>query len=333
MNISTKKRRPLVAVLIRPELRRAVIAPDAMQRLRRVARVRQVANDDWKNCLRDADACITSWGSPPLEAELLAVAPDLQFAAHAAGSVKPIVTKDLWRRRIRVSSAAAAIAVEVVQYTYALMILGAKRIWEVNQRVRDGQWGETRGLPRELCGLSVGIVGAGVVGRGVLELLKQFPPKRVLLFDPFVSAAQSKRIGAIKSSLDTLLRRADIISLHAPSLPQTRHLLDARRLRLIRDGAQLINTARGTLIDEFALARELETKRFFACLDVTDPEPPARNHPFRKLPNVLLTPHMAGCVADGRARMGALAVEELIRYFSGKRLHHEVRQKDLLRRG
>jgi phosphoglycerate dehydrogenase-like enzyme len=119
------------------------------------------------------------------------------------------------------------------------------------------------------------------------------------------------------------LRRSDIVSLHAPSNVHTRHMLNAERLALMKDDALLINTARGSLIDEPALIEELKSGRFFAFLDVTDPEPPAPDSPLRKLENVVVTPHIAGCI-ERCHRMGELAVEELRRFFAGEPAVYQI---------
>ena len=137
-------------------------------------------------------------------------------------------------------------------------------------------------------------------------------------------------MGVEKVSLEELLRRADVVSLHAPAKPETVHMLNQERLALMKDEALLINTARGALIDEPALIRELEKGRFFAFLDVTDPEPPAADSPLRRLENVVVTPHSAGCIEDC-SRMGEMAVEELRRYFAGEPAVYQI-TRDMLHR-
>jgi phosphoglycerate dehydrogenase-like enzyme len=132
-----------------------------------------------------------------------------------------------------------------------------------------------------------------------------------------MSEEAAECLGAHKAELDELLRRADVLTLHAPSLPETEHLIDARRLALMKDDALIVNTARGSLFDQAALVAELSKGRFFAFLDVTDPEPPAADSPLRSLPNVVVTPHLAGCI-ENCTRMGEMAVEELRRFFAGE---------------
>ncbi|HEY53246.1 MAG TPA: hydroxyacid dehydrogenase [Caldilineae bacterium] len=264
-----------------------------------------------------ADACITSWGVAPLDADVLAAAPKLQAMAHMGGSVKRFVSDALWERGVHVTSAGKILAVDVAETTLGLMIVGMKKVWPLAQHVRTGGWRETDWWPaRELVHKQIGIIGASNVGRHVIKLLQAFDVT-ILLYDPFVSAEEATRMGAQKVGLEALLERADVVSLHAPLKADTHHLLDAERLALMKDDALLINTARGALIDEPALIAELQKGRFFAFLDVSDPEPPAPDSPLRRLENVVLTPHSAGCIEDC-SRMGELAVEELRRFFAGE---------------
>jgi phosphoglycerate dehydrogenase-like enzyme len=163
---------------------------------------------------------------------------------------------------------------------------------------------------------TVGLIGASHVGRHLIRLLQPFEVN-LLLYDPFVTAEQAAELGAKKVELDSLLRQADIVTLHAPAKPDTYHLLNAARLALLKDETLLINTARGVLIDETALIAELRRGRLFAFLDVTDPEPPALDSPLRQLENVVLVPHLAGCIEDC-SHMGEMAVEEIRRFFAGQ---------------
>jgi len=280
--------------------------------------------------LPQADACITSWGVARLDAEVIAAAPRLKAMAHMGSSVKRFVSDALWERDIHVTSAGAALAVDVAETTLGLMIVGMKRVWPLARHVRTGGWRDTEWWPsRELFRKEVGIVGASNVGRHVIHLLKSFDVD-VLLYDPFVPEGEADEMGVEKVSLEDLLRRADVVSLHAPAKPDTIHMLNGERLALMKDDALLINTARGALIDQAALIRELEKGRFFAFLDVTDPEPPSADSPLRRLENVVVTPHAAGCIEDC-SRMGEMAVEELRRYFAGERAIYQITRNMLHR--
>ncbi len=273
--------------------------------------------------LPPADGCITSWEVAPLDPDVLAAAPRLRIMAHMGGSVKRFITDAVWERGMAVTSAAPALARDVAETTLGLMIVGMKRIWPLAHHVREGGWRESPYWPaRELHHRTVGIVGAGNVGRWVIRLLEPFQV-HILLHDPFVTAEEAQALGVERVDLDELVRRADIISLHAPANPRTRHMLNRERLQAMKDDALIINTARGSLIDEAALIQELRKGRLFAFLDVTDPEPPAPDSPLRHLENAVVTPHLAGCIADC-GRMGEMAVEELRRFFAGEPLLNPI---------
>jgi phosphoglycerate dehydrogenase-like enzyme len=276
--------------------------------------------------LSEADGVITSWDVASLDADVVAAAPRLRAMAHMGSSVKRFVSDAFWERGIHLTSAGIALARNVAETTLGLMIVGQKRIWPLGQHVRDGGWRDSPAWDKwfscELYKKNVGIIGASNVGRYVIELLKPFGPK-IFLYDPFVTPQEAGELGATKLELDELLRRSDVVSLHAPANKETYHLLNAQGLSLMKDNALLINTGRGTLIDEQALIQELNKGRFFAFLDVTDPEPPALDNPLRKLDNVVITPHIAGCIENCN-QMGELAVEELRRFFAGEPAVYQI---------
>ena len=283
--------------------------------------------------LPDADAVITSWGVAQLDADVIATTPRLQAMAHMGSSVKRFISDEFWAQGIHLTSAGITLARDVAETTLGLMIVGQKRIWPLGQHVRDGGWRDSstwdRWFSRELFRKEVGIIGASNVGRHIIELLKAFDAT-ILLYDPFITEEDAADLGAVKLGLDELLRRADVVSLHAPANEHTYQMLSAGGLALMKDDALLINTGRGTLIDEAALIMELSKGRFFAFLDVTDPEPPAAGSPLRRLDNVVVTPHIAGCIENCN-RMGELAVEELRRFFAGEPAVYQI-TPELLKR-
>jgi len=276
--------------------------------------------------LQDADACITSWGVAQLDADVMNAAPNLKAMAHMGSSVKRFVSDAFWARKMHLTSTGIALAKTVAETTIGLMIVGQKRVWQLAQHVRDGGWRESpvwdRWFACELYRRNVGIIGASNVGRHVIELLKPFKPN-VLLYDPFVTAEDAKALGTTKVELDELLRQSDVVSIHAPANPATHHMLNAAGMALMKDDALIINTARGSIIDEKALIEELKKGRFFAFLDVTDPEPPAEDSPLRTLENVVVVPHIAGCI-DNCTMLGELAVEELRRFFAGEPAVYQI---------
>ena len=179
-------------------------------------------------------------------------------------------------------------------------------------------------------GKVVGIIGASSVGRLVIQHLRPFD-LRVLLYDPYSTPLEARELGAHKVGLTELLSQADVVSVHAPLLDNTRGMLGTRELSLIKDGATIINTARGALIDPDALERELTQGRLFAVLDTTEPEVLPATSALYRLPNVFLTPHIAGSLGDETQRLTDFIVGELVRFSRGETLKHMVRREHLAR--
>ncbi|MDR8413753.1 hydroxyacid dehydrogenase [Nonomuraea sp. 3-1Str] len=281
--------------------------------------------DDPRLPLADTEVLLTGWGCPPLDEALLAAAPRLRAVLHAAGSVKSLVTPACWERGLLVSSAAAANAVPVAEYTVGAILLAGKGVFALNERYRRERAFTLAKIEQGIGnnGRRVGIVGASRIGRKVLELLAPYDLD-LCLYDPYTRIP-----GVPQASLEELLRRSDIVSLHAPATPETWHMLDRERLALMPDGAVLINTARGSLVDTDALVTELRSRRLSAMLDVTEPEPLPSDSPLFDLPNAFLTPHIAGSHGNELSRMGAAVVEELERLSAGLPLAHRVNHDDL----
>ena len=325
--------RPVVAITVGRSHYRRMFSAAALADLAAVAEVAHHPGDEpaskqeLSTVLAGADACITSWGVARIDADVVAAAPRLGHLAHMGGSVKRFVSGAVWERGIRVTSAAVTLARDVAETTLGLMIVGRKRIWPLGNHVRDGGWRDSpvwdRWDARELHRSTVGLIGAGSVGRHVIELLAPFSVT-ILVADPYLSDEEAAGLGVKKVEPAELMSRSDVVSIHAPDTDQTRHMIGAELLSRLSDGAVLINTARGGIIDEAALADELTTGRIFAFLDVTDPEPPASDNPLRRLENVVITPHIAGCIENCH-RMGELAVEEVRRYLAGQPAINEIR--------
>ncbi|MEU3503331.1 hydroxyacid dehydrogenase [Streptomyces hundungensis] len=269
--------------------------------------------------LAEARILLTCWGAPPLTKDVLDAAPRLRAVVHAAGSVKHHVTDACWQRGIAVTSAAAANALPVAEYTLAAILFAGKEVLRSAQR-----YAELRTAPEWLSETertgnyrrTVGLVGASRIGRRVIELLRPFDFE-VLLYDPYVSGTEAVALGVEPVSLDELCARSSIVSVHAPQLPETQHMIGAPELALMPTGATLVNTARGSLVDEPALLAELLSGRLRAVLDVTDPELPPTDSPLYALPNVLLTPHVAGSLGNELYRMADQALDEVERFAAG----------------
>ncbi|MEU1791412.1 hydroxyacid dehydrogenase [Streptomyces sparsogenes] len=282
--------------------------------------------------LAEAEVLLTSWGAPRLTPELLAGAPALRAVLHCAGSVRGLVGDEVWRRGIRVASGADANAIPVAEYTLAAIIFAGKKapfLAADEERAYQG-WGMVTGYgDLSNFGRTVGIVGFSRIGRKVVDLLKVLGDTTCLVADPYADPEEVKRAGATLVPLEELLPRVDVLSLHAPELRETRHLIGADQLRLLPDHATVINTARGSLVDSEALAAECASGRLFAILDVTDPEPLPVDSPLRHQAGVMITPHIAGSLGTEIGRLTDHALDELGRWTARQPLQDEITAESL----
>ncbi len=328
--------RPPAAMMMNRILTRDLLTDTHRERLGKLCElvrdepIERLDEDGAAAALDRVEILVTGWGCPPLGLETLtSFLPSLRVVVHAAGTVKVFLTREILGR-VRVSSAAAANAVPVAEYTLAAILFANKKVFPMAERYREVR--SFRLWPAEFPGLgnhrkTVGIVGASRIGRRVIALLEPFD-HRVLVHDPTLPPDEAAALGAEPVELDDLLSRSDVVSLHAPLLPQTRGLLDARRLSLLPDGATLVNTARGAIVDHAALERELASGRIDAVLDTTEPEVLPPDSPLYQLPNVFLTPHVAGAMGTETQRMADLALDEIERFVEGRPLQHEVHARD-----
>jgi len=275
------------------------------------------------NFLKGANIIITSWGSPAIDQEVLDVCPDLELICHAAGTPKPVLGEAAIAKRIPTTYSACALGEGVAETALGFAISASKRFYWLNQDTANGLWKDNAKKCVDFYDITVGVISGGFVGRHFIKLLQNFNVD-VLLYDPTMTAEQVAALGATKAELDEMLMKSDVISIHAPSIPATEKMLNASNLHLIKDGALLINTSRGAVIDEPALIEELKTGRFYACIDVTAPEPPALENELRSLNNVVLTPHVAGCITNGKLRIAKHVCEEIERFVNGEPLRTPV---------
>ncbi|MFC7487076.1 hydroxyacid dehydrogenase [Knoellia sp. CPCC 206453] len=317
-------RRPTILVAMSRATWTDLYTPEVAHRLTALADVDpSVVVEDFDRVpdLTDVEVLLTGWGCPPVDASVLDRAPNLKAIVHTAGSVKHHVTQACWDRGIVVSSAVEENALPVAEYTLAAILFSQKRVIEVSHAYRAirGQVAWAAAYPSMgNYRRTVGIVGASRIGRRVIELLKPFDVE-VVLADPTIDDAEAQSLGATLVELDQLMTVADTVSLHAPSIPETAGMIDRQRLSLMPDGAVFINTARGALVDEAALTDELVSGRLHGVLDVTEDDVLASDSPLWDLPNVLLTPHLAGSMGDELARLVDHALDELERWSAGQR--------------
>jgi phosphoglycerate dehydrogenase-like enzyme len=325
--------KPKVLVLPGPALYNRLFNLVVDARLRTLADVTfNESNENWTSARLAAEIApyhgiVTCWGSPAITPEVLDNAPNLKVIAHSAGSVKSIIKEYVLERGIKVSSASMAMAPAVAEFSLILTFLGLRPVHEYDFGMRrDGRaWDsqEAFGVGWEIASSRIGVVGAGMVGRLYIQKAVALGAE-VCVYDPYLPDAAAAELGAIRLELDNLFRTCPIVVIHAPTTPETHHMIGARHLALLPDGGYLVNTARSWVVDQDALLAELRSGRIRAALDVFDAEPLPLDHPFRTLPNVLLTPHIAGATQQTRDRQGDCAVTDLENAFAGRPLQYEV---------
>ncbi|WP_433002534.1 hydroxyacid dehydrogenase [Kribbella sp. CA-294648] len=327
--------RPTVMLAMNEPSRVRVLVSAVRERLERVANVLPVgpggpflADPAVLAALGDVDVLLTGWGCPAITPEVLDAAPKLKAIIHSAGSVKHFVDPAAFERGIQVSSAVVANALPVAEFTAATIVLSGKRAFRLGAEYKGNRQKPDHSTVPGNYGNTVGLLGASRIGRLVAERLRAFDLE-VLISDPYLTAAEAAELGAELVELDELFSRSDVLSVHAPLLPETVGLIDARLLGLLKDGSVLINTARGRIVDAAALEQECRSGRLDAVLDVTDPEPLPADSPLLDLPNVFLTPHVAGAVGNEVARLGELAVSEMERFAAGAPLQHTISAAEL----
>lgn len=278
--------------------------------------------------LHDVELIFSGWGAPVFDAKTLASAPQLEAIFYGAGSIKAITPPEFWDQNIPITSSWWANAVPVAEFTEALIVLSLKKFWFSSRNYRSPTTA-TRGNPCGAYGAKVGLVSLGMIGRMVAERLKSHDVE-VLAYDPFVSQEKvdSLKLGVRLVSLEVLFAECSVVSLHTPNLPSTRGLVTGALLSSMRPDATFINTARGAVVDEPGLLATLQQRPdLYAVLDVTDPEPPVEGSPLYTLPNVVLTPHIAGSLGDECHRMGQVAIDQCRKYLAGEEMEWRVTRK------
>ena len=273
----------------------------------------------------DVEVLVASWGMVPVDEAFLARFPKLKAIFYGAGSIRGFTTPAMWRRGIRVASAYAANAVPVSEFALSQILYGLKQGW---RHVRALRAGEKKRLP---CAgayhSTVGLLSLGMIGRMTAERLRTFDVN-IVAYDPFVAPEAARALGVEMASLDEVFARADVVSCHIPHLPETEGMLRESHFAAMKDGATFLNTGRGAVVDESGLVAVLRRRPdLTAVLDVTWPEPPLPDSPLLTLPNVVLTPHIAGSMGVECRRMGQTMADELRRYLAGEPLRHEIDEK------
>ena len=245
----------------------------------------------------------------------------LKLIAKIGVGVENIDIPAATRRKIPVTNCPGANAVAVAEASLGLMLAASRRIPQGMEKLRQGGWREGIWIANEMSGATFGIVGFGNIGRELTRLLAGFQG-RILAYDAFVRDEAIREAGVEPVDLDRLTSESDFISLHCSLTPETRHMFDAHKFRMMKKSAVLVNCARGEIIDEAALVHALrEGEIASAGIDVFEEEPPNPDNPLFSLPNAVVTPHFAGASHQARERVNRLAGENVLAVLKGERVN------------
>ena len=251
----------------------------------------------------------------PVDDALLDLLPDLRLVANYGAGYELVDVEACRARGITVTNTPGAVDAPTADLAFALMLAVRRRIVEGDRYVRAGRWGsgwaEEELMSDDVSRATLGIVGLGGVGRAVARRARGFDMRVLYAKRQRLPPEDESELGVEHRDLDDLLQQAEIVTLHVPHTSETERLIDARRLALLRDGACLVNTARGPVVDEEALVRELVSGRIRAGLDVFAHEPHVPEELFG-LPNVVLVPHLGTALATAREAMTRVLVDNLL---------------------
>jgi len=282
-----------------------------------------MAVEQWAEAFEGVEALITAWGAPLLDEATLARNNTLKIVGHAAGAVAGLVSPALYERGVRVVTANAIMAQTVAQWCLMTTLVGRLRFVDYTGigTIRDMRW-DDRLLTRSMDDATIAVWGYGDISRRLIELLRPLEPREILVYSGHLQPEEAAEAGVTLVGFDELFERGDVIHLLGALTKRNAGKVGPTQLAKIRDGAVLVNAGRAHLVQENALLAELRKGRFQAILDVHHKEPLPDDSPLRDLPNVMVTPHVAGRGSEGLYVPHVL--DEFDRFFKGKPLTSEV---------
>ncbi|MBO5212035.1 MAG: hydroxyacid dehydrogenase [Clostridia bacterium] len=281
---------------------------------------------------KNVEYIFSTWGMPGGgDISLTDYLPNVKALFYAAGSVK-YFAPEYFRKNVRITSAYAANAVPVAEFTVAEILLANKGFYQASIMAKAKDHESAGEISRAHCGnydAKIGIVGAGMIGRKVIELLKPYRLD-ILIYDEFLNDEQAKAIGGRKCDLETLFKECDVVSNHLANVPATVGIFKKKHFEMMKQNATFINTGRGAQVDEDAMLDVLSKRKdICAVLDVTVEEPPKADSAFYTLDNVFLTPHIAGSQANEVRRMAEIIVSEFENYINSEKMVYEITPEKL----
>ena len=273
--------------------------------------------------IREVDVVFTGWGTPRLDADVIDAAKNLKIHAHTGGTVASYISKEEYEKGIVVLSGNNLFAQSVAEGCLCYTLAALRRLNTYIDTMKTDGWQPTVHQTQGLIGKKVGLIGYGAIARNYARLLQWFSPELYICSD-YITPDELKEINASAASAQQIFETCDIISFHAALNEQTKGLYTAELLQKIKDGALFVNTARAGLFDEQDLYHELQKGRFSAVLDVYHQEPLSQNSMLRTLPNVILTPHVAGPTFDMREKVVLQLVADIKLLQAGKVVDSQI---------
>ena len=317
-------------------IRDTFIPEDVVKRINSMGQV--VWNDteaNWSSAelqdkLRDIDVCICGWGSSEFNEIALRYANRLKIIAHTGGSASSFITKELFEKGIKVVSGNWFFAQSLAEGTLAYILSSLRDIPYYNNEVHEGRWHNNDYYNESILDQTIGFIGFGMTAQILVSMLKPFNVK-IKVYSEHKTDEIYQEYGVVRASLEEIITTCKIISIHMAQREDTYHIMNQDLLRKIPDGSILINTSRGSLIDEEALADELSTGRFKAALDVYEIEPLPKESRLRGLPNVILIPHMGGPTIDRRKSCTNGILDDIDRFYNGDKFAYELNMEYISR--
>ena len=268
------------------------------------------------------DICVTGWGTPNFEAEVLAHADRLKLIAHTGGSVRPYVTDECYEKGVRAVSGNEVFAESVAESVIAYALASLRDIPRFSGDLARGVWPDSF-YNRGLLDRTVGIVGYGMIARYVVGMLKPFHCP-IKVFSRHIRDEELQKYGMERATLEEIFAGCDVVSIHSGMTPENYHLVTEELLAGMKPGALLINTARGPIIDEASLARVLRKRDLHAVLDVYETEPLPKDSPLLGCENAILMPHMGGPTIDRRFAVTRSVLADIRRFLAGEAMSCEI---------
>jgi D-3-phosphoglycerate dehydrogenase len=287
--------------------------------------------------VRDVDALIVCHGSPRIGTEILDVAPRLRVIGELEGDrfAARIDVEAAHARGMRVVDTTNGSSYGVAEWALGMMLIAARNAGELFRAMAAGDWRPEPSAPYferfELSGKQVGMIGLGIIGRRLVQLLQPFHCS-IFAYDPYVPKEAADALEVRLTSLEHVMADSDVIVCVAPLTPKTHRMVGERELAMIKPGSALVNVSRGPIFDPDATIARLRRGDIAAAFDVWDPEPIPSDSPIRQLANVVLTPHISSQTKDGRGRFFKLMVDELDRFFHGHDTLYDLTPRTLANR-